>query len=168
MPAISIADLFNFESNFEGPLANYLGNVNASWQILTPRTLANAALGTDILRTPRITCEVHVTGSGIQRETSAGATSNGSSYYADRNGQVQLTIVTQRANTAQNYGLMRGSARQAMLESSAVWSNVTAPYYQVTDVQEGGSVQMPMEGNDEIMTQITFPFHFFILPASFP
>lgn len=168
MPATSLADLFNFESNFEGPLANYIGNVNASWQVLTPRTLANAALGTDILRTPRITCEVHITGSGIQRETSAGLTSNSSSYYSDRNGQVQLTIVTQRANTAQDYGLMRGTARRVMLESTQVFNANTTPYYQVVDVQEGGSVQMPMEGNDEILTQITFPFNFFIIPSAFP
>lgn len=168
MPAISIADLFNFESNFEGPLANYLTNVNASWQILTPRTLANTALGTDILRTPRIMAEVHVSGSGIQRETSAGATSNGTAYYSDRTAQVQLTIVTQRANVSQDYGLMRGRARQSMLEVTQVFNTNTTPYYQVIDVQEGGSVQMPNAENDEIMTQITFPFTFFVIPSAFP
>ena len=168
MPAVSIADLFNFESNFEGPLANYLSNVNASWQILTPRTLANVSVGTDILRTPRIMAEVHVTGSGIERTTSAGATSNGSLYYSYRTGQVQLTIVTQRANVSQNYGLMRGRARQAMMEVTQVFNSNTTPYYQVIDVQEGSSTQMPNAENDEIMTQITFPFSFFVQPTSFP
>ena len=149
-------------------MASWFSNTNASWQVLTPRTLANVVTGTDILRTPRITCEFHVTGTGIQKETSAGATSNGVQYYADRMAQVILTIVTQRANTVQSYPLMRGTARQAMLEVTQLFNSNTTPYYHVVDVTEGGSAQSPNADNDEIMTRLTFPVVFFILPTAFP
>ncbi len=163
MPALTIADLFEFEGHFEDPMANYFANVNTTWQILTPRTLANVSTGTDILRTPRLLCEFHVTGSGIQRETQ-----NNFQYYADRMGQIILSVVTQRANVSQSYGLMRGAVREAMLERTQLFNANTLPYYQVSDIRETASTQTPSELNDEIMTQLTFETVFFVPPTGFP
>ncbi len=164
MPAVSIADLFNFETNFENPMANYFANANANWQILTPQTLANVVTGdAGFLRTPRLTCEFHRTGTGIQREVTGGR-----EYYADFTGQIVLSAVTQRANVSQNYGLIRGTARQSMLELTQLFNSTTLPYYQVVDITESASTQSPDEGNDEILTQLTYAVTFFIPPSSFP
>ena len=168
MAAPTVASLYNFETNYESALADYFANVNAAWQILTPQTLANAALGTDILRTPRITIEFAVTGTGIQKEFTAGVNYHGTEYYADRMGMVTLSIVTQRANVSQSYGLMRGAARQSMLELTQTFNTNTVPYYQTVDVTEGSSAQSPSADNDEILTALTFPLTFFILPTAFP
>jgi hypothetical protein len=63
---------------------------------------------------------------------------------------------------------MRGTARQAMLERTQVFNANSLPYYQVIDVWEGSSQQSVQDGNDEILTELTFPLKFFIPPSSFP
>lgn len=168
MAAPTVASLYDIESNYESALANYFANVNTSWQVLTPRTLANSVAGTDFLRTPRITVEFAVTGTGVQREFSAGVNYHGVEYYAHKMGLVTLTMATQRANIQQDYGLMRGTARYALTETPQVFNANSLPYYQTIDVSEGNSGQGVNKDNDEVITHATFPVEFFILPTAFP
>lgn len=164
MPAApDLVTLFDFETAYESALANYFTNANASWQVLTPNTIANAPAKTDFLRTPRLMVTFSVTGTEDQRETS-----NGVEYYAVRTGQVLIQAITSRNNTQQSYPLMRGTARKAMLEREAVFNANSVPYYQTADVWETGSAQTSFGDNYEVITQLTFGVKFFIPPSSFP
>lgn len=163
MPAPSLATLFDFETQYESALASHLANVNASWQILTPQTRANIAGETDILRTPRIMLSLAVSGPGEQREFV-----NSVGYYADFSGTMTVHVATQRDDVTQNHGLMRGTVRQAMLETTAVFNANTVPYLQTVDIFGGASSQGSDQENQEIVTILTFPMKFFVPPASFP
>lgn len=163
MPAPSLAVLYDFETAYEQALANYFVNANSSWQILTPNSFANVSAGTDFLKTPRVMVTFSVTGTEDQREIA-----NSSEYYAARTGQMLIQAITSRNNTQQSYPLIRGTARAAMLERNAAFNSNSTPYYQTVDVWETGSAQSSSEGNEEVLTQLTFGVKFFIPPGSFP
>ena len=163
MPAPSLPVLYDFETNYETALAGYFSNVNTLWQVLTPTTVANANVSTDFLKTPRITLEFLITGTGIQKEII-----NGIEYYADRMGRFTIQAVTRRNDPTQSQGLLRGTVRQAMLERTQAFNSNTLPYYQTADVTEGATTQSFDRENEEILTQMQFEVKFFIPVLSFP
>lgn len=160
MPAPDIATLYDFETAYEDALANYIGTVNATWQVLTPRSNINVDT---IVVTPRVTIEFSITGTGEQREIQ-----NNVEYYADRRGMFTIQAVSGRNDPAQNHGQMRGAIRQAMLGSQAVFNANSVPYYQTIDLSEGGSSQSVNAENDEILTQLTYPIWFSFMPSAYP
>lgn len=163
MPAPTIATLYDYETIYESALSSYISNVNAIWQVLTPRTVANNFANTDFLRTPRITIEFALTSTGIQKEIQ-----NTVEYYADREGLFTVQAVSARNDPNQNHGLLRGALRQAMTERAQAFNANTVPYYQTVDVTEGSSTQSFDRENEEILTNMTFAVKFFIPPSSFP
>lgn len=173
MSAPNIATLYDFEGNYEDPIANYIANVNVGGmglaQVVTPRTNLTAE---NFLRTPRFQVKVSMigpapSGSGLQETpvTVANVTSNYYSYYA---ATVTLDAVTNRSWSNQPHGLYRGAGRQAMLEITASMNANTVPYYQTALVTPQGSIQSIDADNDEIITQMAFLLEFYIPPTSFP
>ena len=163
MAAPTIASLFDIETGYESALANYFGNVNASWQILTPQTRANAVTSTDFLKTPRITISASVASWGDQV-----AYQNGVQYYCAPTLQLHLAAATNRDSTAQNHGLFRGSIRQAMLGVTQSLNANAVGYYQTVDVKESSSTQGIDTENEEIVTNLNYEVRAFIPPSSWP
>lgn len=165
MPAPNLPTLYDFETNFEAAVSNYFTNANSTWQVLNPRTLANVTLGTDFLQTPRITSVFELGATGDQK---AFAGNSPTEYYCERTGTMTIDAVVSRQNTAQDYRLMRGTGRVAMLERTQAFNANSLPYYQVVDIVETGATQSVNPENDELLTKLSFMVKFAILPASFP
>lgn len=163
MPAPTVATLYDFETAYESALASYFSNANATWQVLTPATLANVALNTGYLRTPRLTVEFTVGGTADKRDIQ-----NTVEYYSERSGTMTIEAAVQRGNAAQSESLVRGTARQAMIERSGAFNSNALPYYQTVDVSETSSSRSVDEANDELITQLTYAIKFWIPPTSFP
>lgn len=167
MPAPNIATLFDFETNYENPLASYFVNAapfaNANVDVITSLTpIAN----TEYLTTPRLTVEVVVTGTDINHEQQI--PNSAVRFYDHKMLGITLTLTTARDDPAQNHGLLRGAIRAAMLETSAIMNSNSVPYYQTVYVTETGSTQGQTESNDEISTAISYALNFAILPSAWP
>ena len=165
MAAPDIPTLYDFETAYEDALANYFAGINGApfTYVYTPRT--NGA-DEPKLATPRVTIAMSITGTGVQEEFRQGSTT--ANYYAHKTGTIGLMVATQRSNTAQNHGNLRGRARQAMLEVTAALNSNTVPYYQTLFVTEQGATQSIDAENDEIITQLSYAIEFFIPPSSWP
>lgn len=178
MPAPNIAFLYDIETAFEDPLANYFANLNVSGstlqQVLTPRTPFDSANNNanDFLKTPRLTVAVSILGLG-----SVGAGSPVNSYSANNVSQnywsyyqlgISLTLTTARNNNAQPHGLLRGGIRAGMLSAAAVLNSNSVPYFQTADLFPLASQQGIDTDNDEISTQLQYQAEVFLPPASFP
>ena len=170
MPAPNIATLFDFESPYEDALRNYFLNVNVGGfqfaQVTTPRT--NIA-GASELVTPRLQIRCGLTGlapqgSGVNEEFAP----NLGQYYAYYTMGCALDVVTSRSNNSQPHGLYRGATRQGMLGVTAALNSNTVPYFQTVFMNPIGSVQSVDDSNDEIWTQLTYSWDFFIPPTSVP
>lgn len=172
MSAPNIATLYDIESQYEDCLANFFANTanGVFGNVFTPRT---PLTDEQFLVTPRLTIKAAIlglaaTGSGWQ-ETRANinnvANANYYSYY-----DIGLTfeVVTDRENTSQHHGLLRGYLRQYMLEPFAIMNANTVPYYQTTFVTPGPSTQLVDPSNDEITTQVQYDVKVAIPPSSFP
>jgi hypothetical protein len=173
MAAPNIAFLYDLESPYEDALANYFRNVNVGGitfsQVLTPRTNANVAA---FQVTPRLQVACGVVGlspvgSGVQ-ETSVTLNNTATAYYSYYTLSVTLDVITQRQNASQPHGLLRGAARQGMLEYTATLNNTTIPYYQTVFMNPGASTQVVDPENDSIVTSIAYTMDVFIPPSSFP
>lgn len=164
MPASSLPDLFDFETHYEDALANYFANINATpfTQILTPRTNLTAEAE---VATPRLEIRMAITGEGIQEGYVPNSTAR---FYTHRTSTVTLRVATNRDNASQNHGTMRGAVRQAMLQVTAAMNANVLPYYQTIYVNEAGSVQGVVTGNDEIVTDLTYAIQFAINVSQWP
>lgn len=161
------ADLYDLESHYEDALAAYYQNANIGFaQILTPRTPKSSA---EELKTPRLQIRAGITGvladgSGLKEDFGP----NNSSYLSYYGLAITLDVITNRSNSNQAHGLMRGATRVGMLEMTASMNNTSLPFYQTVQVTPQGSVQAIDAVNDEIQTQMAFALEVFIPPASFP
>lgn len=163
MPAADIPTLFDFESAYEDALANYFASINGApfAQVVTPRS--NITEDSELV-TPRIAISLAITGTGDKEDFRP----SGANYYSHKLASLTLAVASQRSNTAQNHGNLRGRTRQAMLEMTAALNANTLPNYQTVFVTEQSSAQTIVETNDEIVTQLTYAVEFWIPPSSWP
>lgn len=172
MPAPNVATLYDFESAYENALGNYFTNLNVGGQtftqVVTPRSNLTAA---EFMKTPRLQVRISQMGLGQAGsgwpENDATIANVASNYYSYYQFNAELTVVTQRNNSSQNHGLLRGAVRQGMLKPTAIMNANTVPYYQTLDVFPLTSLQGIDPENDEISTALTYQIDTFIPPSSF-
>jgi hypothetical protein len=124
MAAPNIASLFDFETNYEDVTANYFSNINGNPfnQVLTIRTTQTAE---EFLETPRIAISFGIV--GTDRNHDQFIPNTATRFYDYKQGALTLTLATSRNNASQSHGTLRGQARQAMLEVTAIYNSNTLP-----------------------------------------
>lgn len=164
MPAPNIPDLFDFETHYENAVSNYYASINGNPfnQIVTPRTNLNVEGG---LETPRLEVRLAITGTGIQEYPIPNSAVR---FRPHKTASLTLRVATNRDNTSQPHGLLRGYARQGMLEVTAALNANTLPYYQTVFVVESGSIQGIADVNDEIVTDLTYAIEFAVQSSQWP
>lgn len=160
MPASSIAQLLNYEGNYENAVRTYLAAQLTGVQVLTPETLLTDET---ILETPRVTVAFQLAGTFANQQ--ANRTTDSAEYDAYKLGTLTLAGYVQRNNTSQSLQTLRGGVRKAMLAATAALNSNTLPYYQTVILREGPS-QAPLAGenNDEIGFSQSYAVEFWIKP----
>lgn len=161
MPAQSIAELLDYETNFEDALATYLRTQLSGVQVLTPRTLITAS-GASELTTPRVTVQMILGGTYPNQE--AQRTTDSAWYDSMKLGQLVLTGVIRRNGTGQSLTTLRGGVRKAMLAATAALNGTTLPYYQTLLVREGACTMSIGDTNDELLYSQSYELQFAIKP----
>lgn len=161
MPASSIAELLDYEKNYEDALATYLAAQLTGVQVLTSRSLLTTS-GAELLTTPRVTVAMTLTGTNPNQQ--ANRTTDGAEYDCHKLAQVSLTAVIRRNATGQNLTTLRGGIRKAMLAATAALNGTTLPYYQTITLREAGATRGFDGDNDEIAYELGYALEFFIKP----
>lgn len=169
MPAASLAELFDFETNIENAFAGGFDSLfnddlapgAPEVQILTPRTLATLAAKKI---TPRIELALAVTGSPEQH----GKDNGGVEYRSARMGTLSFRCVVRRNKPGQSLGYLRGTIRAGILKGEQLVPPEALPFYQILYLEEAGSVSEFEGENDEIHAVVSVEIHWDVNDDQFP
>lgn len=162
MPAPTIANLLDYETNIQDAFASYLAIAFPDCQILTPRT---SPFDEDRLRTPRYELSLAVTGTGSAEHDRI---TDGKVYESTKTGSLAIRAVAQRAVIDQSLGRLRGQLRNALLPATLAVGAADLPYYELTHIQETGCSPQSFAGNEEIISDLTWSLSWFIKPDQWP